>query len=586
MPRRVRLLLVLALAAVLRLANWVQIQDGPLPWLQRWSETDMSFYDRWARDVAAGDWLTNTRMRPYHSGHAAVARQAHELSGSPEPFAASVGERIWDSWLGERTFYQDPLYSYLLAIAYRVGGGRSEAAFFVQTLLGLVSVALIFRIAEKLFDPGVGFLAGLLAALYGPLAYYETLLLKPVLIVFTSLVALLAFLRACEAPERRARFLLAGLASGLAFLAQSSAILFLSAAVALVAWRERHAPRRLALAVTSSTLGFGLALVPVALRNAAVAAPPFVFNATGGWTFLNHNAEDYDPWLGDAVTHHAGEIMSRTEGRLLPTAIETVRTHAGLAGWLRVALGKLACFAHWYEMPNNASYDYFRMQAPALARLTVSFALVLPLAAFGLLAGGLRGTGRRLLALQFLSGLATIAIFYSLGRLRLPVAVALIPFAAFGLVRLGRLARARQWAPFAAGLAYAALLSAYVLRPLPAGVTRLRVADYGVPNEIALNLMRWRAAGDAAGALRLARRQLALEPEDLRDADPRTGETRLALASARVAGSFAPLHAAAAELLERAGRADEAREQRRRAAILSAIAAQFRRASEAGKLAP
>ena len=76
-PHRGRLLLIiLALGAVLRLANWVQIKDGPLPWLHRWTETDMSFYDRWARDVATGDWLTDTRMRPYHSGHDAVARQA------------------------------------------------------------------------------------------------------------------------------------------------------------------------------------------------------------------------------------------------------------------------------------------------------------------------------------------------------------------------------------------------------------------------------------------------------------------------------------------------------------------------------
>jgi hypothetical protein len=130
-------------------------------------------------------------------------------------------------------------------------------------------------------------------------------------------------------------------------------------------------------------------------------------------------------------------------------------------------------------------------------------------------------------------------------------------------------------------------VSAFVLRPLPARVSRLRVADYGVPNEIAINLIRlWASSGDRAGALRLVRRQLDLEPPDLRAADPRNGETRVAVASARVAGSFAPLHAAAADLLERESRVDEARDERRRAAIVSAIADQFRRASERGGVTP
>jgi hypothetical protein len=231
-------------------------------------------------------------------------------------------------------------------------------------------------------------------------------------------------------------------------------------------------------------------------------------------------------------------------------------------------------------MPNNASYDYFRMQAPALAPLAVSFSVIAPLAACGCLLGGLRGTRRMLLALHVASGLATLAVFYNLARLRLPVAVAAIPIAAFGLVRLVRLARSGRWPVLAVALVTTGLVAALVLRPLPARVSRVRLSDYGVPNEIAMHLIRLRTeAGDSAGALRLARRQLDLEPADLHAADPDAGVTRLSALSATLAGSFAPLHGAAAELLQRAGRPDEARDERRRFAITTTIAAGYARAS-------
>ena len=47
---------------------------------------------------------------------------------------AERGERIWDSWLGEKTFYQDPLYAYFLAILYALFGPSVGAA----VLVGLV----------------------------------------------------------------------------------------------------------------------------------------------------------------------------------------------------------------------------------------------------------------------------------------------------------------------------------------------------------------------------------------------------------------------------------------------------------------
>jgi len=113
------LLLVLAAATAIRLVSWLDIRDGPLLYLHRWTESDMAFFDEWARAILAGDVLGRATPRPYHSGHNGVAREAHRLSGASEPFDEAVGRRLWNHWLGEHTFYQDPLYPYVLASIYQ-----------------------------------------------------------------------------------------------------------------------------------------------------------------------------------------------------------------------------------------------------------------------------------------------------------------------------------------------------------------------------------------------------------------------------------------------------------------------------------
>jgi 4-amino-4-deoxy-L-arabinose transferase-like glycosyltransferase len=571
------LLAALTLGAAVRLGAWLQIQGGPLLHLHRWTVSDMNFYDRWAKQIAAGDWLTDTRMRPYHPGHARVAHQAYRLSGASGPFDEERGERIWDSWLGEKTFYQDPLYAYFLAILYALFGPSVGAAVLAQSLLGLGCVAMVFGIAQRLFGSVVAGVAAGTAAVYGPMLLYESVLLKPVIITAASLLSLLLLLRAIDVPASRGRWAAAGGAGGLLLLAQSSGVLFFAPAVAFSAWQLRKDGSRAGAALVCVLAAFGITLAPVVVRNLVVGAPPFVLSATGGWTFLNHNAEDYEPALGDAVTRHAGEIMGRTGGRLLPTALATIATHDSLVGWLRVLWGKIACFWQWYEMPNNTNYYLYRELTPASSALAVPYALVAPMALFGLVIGSRGDRGRVLLALLVGSGFVTLVIFYSISRLRLPTAVALIPFAAFGVVTLCRWLAAGQLGRVAAGGLFVAVTAALLLRPLSPGITLVRLSDYGVLNEITLNLARLRVQdGRPVEALRLLERQLELEPPDLRQAEPRTGSTRISRLSASLAGQFGPLHVAAAECQRPLGRIDDALEHERRAAILATIAASVR----------
>lgn len=558
--------MVLLLAAALRLVTFAQIRGSALLYLHHWSETDMYFYHTWAQAVAAGDVLTDRSMKPYHSWHMHVARTL--LAEAGEPYSEAAGRQVWDRLLGEKVFYQDPLYPYLLGAIYALAGPEVRAVVVVQALLGLGCVALVFGLARRLFDPEVALLAGLAAALFGPLVFYETQLLRSVLNAFLGLASLDAAIRALERPGW---LVPAGLLSGLAFLGQSSTLPF-AAWVGLVLL-GRLGARPLGRFV----LGFALAASPLVARNAAVGVFPLSLASTGGVTFLNHNTPEYEPAGGDALSAHAADILGRTAGRFGPIVLETLRTHPDAASFVRLLGSKLAAFFWWYEVPNNGNYYYFCLFATGLGTLGVGFAWIGPLGAVGLGLALRRSAGCALAAASIACGIAVSVIFYHLARFRLPIACAMIPFAAYTAAALVRRLREGRWLQAALAAVPAAALAAVVLRPLPLNPSGIWLADYGVGNEIVLNLARRaQAAGDLAGAAELIERQLrTTEPADLRELRPGLAASRLAVVSAQAAGSFAPLHELCAALHQALRRPALAQEHLQRAQVLRIIATQF-----------
>ena len=127
------------LAAVVRVANHIQIRDGSIPWLHWWAQSDMSFNDAWAHDIANGNVLGVPAPRPYHRWHGEVASEAHQILGAREPFDEAWARALWNRWLGDRSFYQDPLFPYALALVYAAGGGPAAALALQSTPRGTLT---------------------------------------------------------------------------------------------------------------------------------------------------------------------------------------------------------------------------------------------------------------------------------------------------------------------------------------------------------------------------------------------------------------------------------------------------------------
>lgn len=478
-------LLALTLAAVLvRVVYMVQLTHSPCIRQHLWAETDMNFFDVWGRRIAGGDWLTDPALHPQHSWHkdvadayvatqpsadAALAAQGiARAPGATGP--ADVTALLWDRWFGGNRFHQEPLYPYLLGVTYRLFGTEVRWVFCWQMLLGIGSVLLIAGIARRLFGNTTGALAGILAVGCSPLLFYELILLREVLISFLGLAVVFLTLQARDHGTWW-RWGAVGLVIGLAVLTKGLFLLLAVGTVLAVLVVDRPTRRAFCRTALALAAGVALALAPVVARNVAERVPALALSSVNEVSFILGNASYYSPqwgnWMDAGVI---ADILGRTQGRLLPTIAAALATHGSVTSVLRQSGEKLAWAWNWYERPNNECLYVYRLWAPILSWLPLTFAVLGPLGLAGLFLAFPRL--RQAWPLYLLVGLhlGTLLISLVLSRYRLPMLAALIPFAAWTPVRAWEWLASERWAWLAATLALLVAAFAVTLRPLPPGL--------------------------------------------------------------------------------------------------------------------
>jgi hypothetical protein len=189
--------------------------------------------------------------------------------------AAQVVAGNWS--LGPGLYFVSPLYIYFLAAVLGVTHSFT-AARVLQILLGTAAVGCIFAAAREWFGPRAGWLAATLAALTGLFTFHEVLLLQAALDPFLTSASLAAL---AVALNRRSPvwFVAAGFAFGVQSMNRPNVLVPALAIVVLAAVHYGLAGRGLAAGGILRRLrpallmagGFVLALVPLTVRNVAVA---------------------------------------------------------------------------------------------------------------------------------------------------------------------------------------------------------------------------------------------------------------------------------------------------------------------------
>ena len=127
--------------------------------------------------VSTGDKSKSTLFYILLFSIAFLPRLLYLLSIVKNPFFhfPIIDGQTYDDWaqeiakghfLGDKIFWQAPLYPYFLGIIYWIFGHSLFLVRFIQILLGSVNCLLLYRITRTAFNSRVALLTFLMAAFY------------------------------------------------------------------------------------------------------------------------------------------------------------------------------------------------------------------------------------------------------------------------------------------------------------------------------------------------------------------------------------------------------------------------------------
>jgi hypothetical protein len=446
-------------ALSLRVIYFQQSQGTPAMYFHHWGESDMNFFDNWARSIANGDWLNRKGPHPYHFWHKELSEmyfesnpsevskyQAQAEALSKHDPDMSPGKALIYEWYGGPTFHQEPLYVYLIAITYKILGADVRHVYFWQIILGALSCVLIFLIGSRLFGSMAGILAGSMALMSGPLMFFDMVLLRTSLTVFLALLLIYAAYLVVD-NGKKLHFFFLGLVSALAALNYSYFLLF---PIAFFIWHmiaHRKKIREHSSLYGFFALGIIIPLLPLIIRNMIVGIPALSFASNAGITFITANAKISDPYASFFIHFDTlFAIMSSTGGATWDTITETLKTHPDTASFLKLLWTKTKTIFSDFEIPNNINYYFIQRSVPILNHLPAEQGIIAPLGIAGLVAA-VYHLKNKSFPLLFMIGIALFPMLYFVGlaRHRTPLLAIEIVLAGFLLVWLIQLILHKKW---------------------------------------------------------------------------------------------------------------------------------------------
>ena len=446
--------------------------------------------------------------------------------------------------LGSQPFFRAPLYYYLLGGVYAVCGSQIALARFLGCVLGAGTCYLVARLGMRLGGFALGLLAGLLAAVYWPLVYFDNQLLSVGLEVFLNVLLLLLLIRAVQRGSLM-MFLAAGVVWGLSVLARPN-VLALAPGILLWLWIGARLAQRQYRKLPAAVLvcaGAAAIVLPVTLRNRMVGGEWVLLASNAGVNFFIGNNAESNGWTaivpgtrpdwqgGYEDTHRIAQAelgRTPTEGEVSQywagRATDWIR--ANPADWAALMVHKLRLFWSPIEISNNQPIWFFARRSGVSALFFIGFPVAACAGAAGLVL--LRRDWRiwSLPCLYLLLYMGTVVLFFCPGRYRLPAVPVLLLLTAAGVQWAWRSVRERRVGALCAyGLA-GGLMAAFLATNPPAraeyrreseGLGHMNLANYctGLAEQ---DTRHWRSALDHL------KKAVQLRPADLR--------ARLALADA------------------------------------------------------
>lgn len=224
---------------------------------------DMSVQDYQARAMLSGDWTPPD------------GRSDPEIASTP--------------------YYRPPGYCYLLAGIYYVTGGSYLAPRLLNVVLGLIAIALMYRLALLLWNRRVALITVFFMATYWGFIFYEGEVNDPAIFVFLIPCLLLALHKWQHSFHVR-WVLLAGIITGSYALMRPNILLFGPFMAAWILWTgfRKTSYQRIAAAWVSLAVSTFMIITPVTIRNYVVSGEFVPVSTYFGENLYIGNCDDAD----------------------------------------------------------------------------------------------------------------------------------------------------------------------------------------------------------------------------------------------------------------------------------------------------
>ncbi len=373
-------------------------------------------------------------------------------------------------WLGDTSFYQAPLYPYVLALWFKTAGDGFLGIRIFQAVLGSLAAGCLSVAAARMFGRPTGWIAGLMFALYAPAVFFDGLIQKASLGAFL-LCAMLASMTYLTRDRRAWPATLTGAMLALLILTRENAMIWMPFVAVWALWGGRtrgllsagsfFAGWPALAALVGGTL---VILLPVGLRNLAVGGQWSISTFQAGPNFYIGNSLHADGRYRPLRAGHetpqferrdATELAQRDLGKTLSPrevsrywmkrAFDDIRSSP--IRWVKLMARKGLMVLNAYEVADVESQVVYADQSTLLTVLSRvwHFGVLAPVACAGVI---LTWRRRRVLWIHYalvITMAAAIALFYVLGRYRYPLAPLLIPFAAVAVARGAKTLRRRNY---------------------------------------------------------------------------------------------------------------------------------------------
>ncbi|MBX0328212.1 glycosyltransferase family 39 protein [Oscillochloris sp. ZM17-4] len=500
------------------------------------------------------------------------ARSGAVPPGDPEEYYRAALHILQGGYDDAGKWLRPPGYPALLALILPLAGMELARATLIQAaLMGLGALAF-YAFGRQIFGRhDVGVIAGLIAALFIPLAAFGSAIYGEALFVTLMVLALTALDRAAQRGGWPMA-LAAGALLAAATLTRAVGLFFIPLAALLLLLRPAHtqppAPSpRIPLAMgrwplaLALLLGAAILIAPWAARNYAVHQRLILVDTNGGISVWWGQVRSPEEKAARDAELFAVPNLADRQALASRWTIERVREDPlEFIGRMRFKVASLLML----QTRNYAAGDVISIGSDGspvvqnAGELSLGLSLLADAQYILIMLLGIAGlcfapSYRRALPALLWAGLTVALVAISIGhpRLRLPLVSALIPFAAYALARApealrasARLLRDRR---AIAALVGAALFLALIVSTRY--VTWLRGERYALAAQ-------WQIAqGDMSGAQRLL--------GQARDVDPTNALRAIALADLELReGRYAEADGRYAQALEIEGRSQYARARR------------------------